>query len=132
MIRVWCSLVCTPVLGTGSRRFKSYHSDLWVVMPSSHKRKAERICSRLLSGIIHVQPLDNPSKCTPVTQLVEVPNLKFGSCWFESSQGYTGMEQQWLGRLISYTSASAILAPVTSFKLWDCRLMDLDIDYLIC
>jgi hypothetical protein len=30
-IRVWCSLVCTPVLGTGSRRFKSYHSDLWVV-----------------------------------------------------------------------------------------------------
>jgi hypothetical protein len=30
-IRVWCSLVCTPVLGTGSRRFKSYHSDSSVV-----------------------------------------------------------------------------------------------------
>jgi hypothetical protein len=34
-------------------------------------------------------------------------------CRFESCQGYAGMEQQRLGRFIPYTSASAILAPVT-------------------
>ena len=39
-------------------------------------------------------------------------------CWFESSQGYAGMEQQRLGRLITYTSASAILAPVTKMLVW--------------
>jgi hypothetical protein len=50
--------------------------------------------------------------------MAEVPNLKFGGYWFESSQGYAGMEQQWLGRLITYTSASAILAPVTKMLVW--------------
>jgi hypothetical protein len=83
---------------------------------------AERICSRLLSGIIQVQPLGNPPNRTPVTQLAEVPSLNLGSCWFKSSQGYAGMEQQWLGRFIPYTSASAILALVT--KIRECRLME--------
>jgi hypothetical protein len=89
---------------------------------------AERICSRLLSGEIQVQPLGNPLNRTLVTQLAEVPSLNLGSCWFESSQGYAGMEQQWLGRLITCTSASAILAPVT--KIWECRLTDSGIDLL--
>jgi hypothetical protein len=74
-IWVWCStvLVCTPVLGTGSRRFKSYHSDFTPVakLVNASVREAElmqvqllsgvpngslaeRICSRLLSGEIQV------------------------------------------------------------------------------
>jgi hypothetical protein len=50
--------------------------------------------------------------------MAEVPNLKFGRCWFESSQEYAGMEQQWLGRFIPYTSASETLAPVTKMLVW--------------
>lgn len=32
----------------------------WVVKPFGHTRKAERVCSRLLSGLIQVQPLGDP------------------------------------------------------------------------
>ncbi len=60
----------------------------WVVKPFGHTRKAERICSCLLSRLIQVQPLGDPPNFAPVTQVEEVPNLKFGSCWFKSSQGY--------------------------------------------
>ena|GEM_PF-5474126 len=37
---------------------------LRVVKPFGHTRKAERICSRLLSGIIQVQPLGDPPNST--------------------------------------------------------------------
>lgn len=117
-IWVWCS-GSTPVRGTGGRRFNPYHSDhfIWVVKPFGHTRKAERICNRLLSGEIQVQPLGDPpnfwafgrtvmhltlnqadvgstptapTKDAPVTQLADVSGLKLESCEFDSRRGYSG------------------------------------------
>jgi hypothetical protein len=104
---------------------------------------AERLCNRLLSGEIQVQPLGDPpnvwafgrtvmhltlnqadvgstptapTKDAPVTQLADVSGLKLESCEFDSRRGYSGNRARAARQSHKLRSVSATLTPASNCR----------------